>query len=171
LRAACFFLATALVIAQDQNGGITGVVTDAITDPAGAFAISGLSPGKYRLSVTHRSYPQTPGNRTGQQTIEVMAGAIKGPVTVELMPGASVTGHILDEDGDPLTGCMVSLRNFSNPNQYAGQTQSPFQEDGESRARSPAIEPSSPGFAIESVGFARPEPLCSEWLGNRLRTG
>jgi hypothetical protein len=168
VRAACFFLAAALVIAQDQNGGIAGVVTDAIThqpvkratvsalpsgamtsnaglgqrstapqaattDAAGVFAISGLPPGKYRLSVTHRSYPQTPGNRAGQQTIEVMAGVIKGPVTVELMPGASVTGHILDEDGDPLTGCMVSLRNFSNPNQYAGQTQSPSQEDGEYR--------------------------------------
>jgi hypothetical protein len=38
-------------------------------------------------------------------------------VTVELVPGASVTGHVTDEDGDPLDSCFVQLHPAGNVNQ------------------------------------------------------
>ena len=38
-------------------------------------------------------------------------------VTVELVPGAAISGHIVDEDGDPLPGCMVEVHSAKDFNQ------------------------------------------------------
>jgi protocatechuate 3,4-dioxygenase beta subunit len=147
----------------DQTGTITGTVTDAITklpikktivsvnpmgnfngrnpgssaattDAAGAFTLTNLQPGKYRMSFQNQTYPQA---RFGQvsKTVEVKAGETNAPVTMELMPGAALTGHIVDEDGDPLPNCFVQLHPAKNPQQgvnMSGSTGS--NQDGEYRS-------------------------------------
>src|ERR1019366_6554760 len=47
--------------------------------------------------------------RMVQKNVVVTTGEETGPVTVELVPAATISGHILDEDGDPLNGCIVQL--------------------------------------------------------------
>jgi hypothetical protein len=155
--------AAAQTTPPDQTGTITGTVTDAITklpikktivsvnpmgnpngrnqgssaattDAAGAFILSNLQPGKYRMTFQNQTYPQA---RFGGvvKTVEVKAGETNPPIAVELMPGAALTGHIVDEDGDPLPNCFVQLHLAKNPQQgvnMSGSTGS--NQDGEYRS-------------------------------------
>jgi hypothetical protein len=77
-----------------------------ITDASGAFAFNDLSPGHYQLIVTHQNYPQA---RMGgvHKIVQLTAVDSAATVTMELIPGAAVTGHVVDEDGDPLTNCNI----------------------------------------------------------------
>jgi hypothetical protein len=147
----------------DQTGSVTGVVTDAVThvpvkkttvtmfatgnfngrnagpqatttDAGGAFTIANLPAGKYRLMFQHPNYPQA---RFGgvAKTVEIKAGESSGPANVELIPGAAVSGHVVDEDGDPIVNCSVQVHPARNPDQGApmmGNSQS--NADGEYRA-------------------------------------
>jgi len=126
--------------AQDRKGSITGVVVDSVshqpvrkvmvslefpstdplqpqftranTDDAGAFAFHDLKPGQYRLAVERRDY-----TAPAWKTITVSPSEDPDPVRVELIPGAMVSGRILDEDGDPLNGCWVQARRAEHPEQ------------------------------------------------------
>jgi hypothetical protein len=131
----------------DQTGSISGVVTDAvthlpvkkamvtigatgnsngtfrgpqsaITDASGAFTISNVQAGKYRVMFQHQNYPQA---RFGGvfAMVDVKAGESAGSVNIELIPGAAVTGRVLDEDGDPLANCFVRVHPAKNPEQGA----------------------------------------------------
>src|SRR5579883_1531314 len=81
----------------------------------GSYSFTNLPPGPYYIIATQQLYPPSrdvpaqadvkPGERTTQN--------------VELTPGASISGKILDEDGDPLPGCFVQLRHAANPEQFA----------------------------------------------------
>jgi hypothetical protein len=138
--ALCIFVSTAP--AQDQTGALTSIVTDAIshqpvrkavvrlnpmftrgqqqpnqraaaTDAAGSFTLTNVSPGRHSLTITHPGYPQG-----AQKQIEVKPGE-KTSLDAVLIPGASITGRFLDEDGDPLPGCMVQLHPARHPEQGA----------------------------------------------------
>ena len=63
-----------------------------------------------------QNYPQA---RFGgvAKNIEVKAGETAGPVNVELIPGAVVSGRVIDEDGDPLQNCYVQIRPARDPAQ------------------------------------------------------
>lgn len=172
MKLALFVLVAGIGLAQtgtDQTGGITGVVTDAIshlpvkkttvsangmlspfgvsgnmganqgghsvvTDESGAFTINNLAPGRYQLVFQQQNYPQSRFGGGVVKMEEVKAGETAGPVSVELTPGAAVSGHVVDEDGDPLPGCNVQLHPAKNPQQgvpMAGVGNS--NEDGEYR--------------------------------------
>jgi hypothetical protein len=124
--------------AQDRKGSITGIVVDSVshlpvrkamvtltfpsadplppqstrvsTDDVGAFAFHDLKPGQYRVAVERRDYP-------GWKAITVSPSEDPDPVHIELVPGAVVSGRILDEDGDPLNGCWVQARPVEDPEQ------------------------------------------------------
>jgi hypothetical protein len=148
----------------DQTGSVAGVVTDAVThmpvkkcsitavpigpfvgrapqsgpsgtttDASGAFTITNLQPGRYRLQFQQQSYPQA---RFGglMKTVEVKPGTAGSSITVELIPGAAITGHITDEDGDPIMNCNVQIHPAGHPEQgtsISGTTMSA--DDGEYR--------------------------------------
>jgi len=87
-----------------------------ITDASGAFAFNDLSLGHYQLIVTHQNYPQA---RMGgvHKIVQLTAVDSAATVTMELIPGAAVTGHVVDEDGDPLTGCNIQPHSAKDFNQ------------------------------------------------------
>jgi carboxypeptidase family protein len=87
----------------------------AVTDTSGTFEFHGLPAGRYQIRVMHQSYPRL-GFDGVRKNVEVSASEAAARVTVELVPGASVTGRVVDEDGDPLTGCFVQLHPAKNPN-------------------------------------------------------
>jgi hypothetical protein len=128
------------VAAQDRKGSITGIVVDSVshqpvrkamvtlefpsadplppqsklvsTDDVGAFAFHDLKPGQYRVAVERHDYPVW-------KAITVSPSEDPDPVRIELVPGAIVSGRILDEDGDPLNGCWVQARPVEHPEQIA----------------------------------------------------
>ena len=83
-----------------------GRIKTVVTDASGAFTFDDLQAGQYELTVTDRDYPETRmgGSHKG---VEVSASDAASTVTVELTPGAAVSGRVLDEDGDPIRGCIV----------------------------------------------------------------
>jgi hypothetical protein len=181
MRIAWFLLFAVTAIAQtagsDQTGGVSGMVTDAVThlpvkkttvtvmamggagriqeahatttDSSGTFSIGNLQAGKHRLMFVQQNYPQA---RFGgvSKTVEVKAGETAGPVTVELMPGAVVTGHIVDEDGDPIPNCRVELDRPKNSGGISWMG-GPSNEDGEYR-----LYQIAPGKYILSAQCGRP---------------
>jgi hypothetical protein len=131
-----------ITAAQDQTGGIHGTVADAlthqpirkamltfefmtpapgrgsqshsaVTDASGGFALDSVPAGQYVITAQHPDYPQA---RPIRKKVEVKAGEISDGVTLELIPGGSISGHVLDEDGDPLPGCNVQAHPGARPN-------------------------------------------------------
>jgi protocatechuate 3,4-dioxygenase beta subunit len=96
--------------AQPPAGG------SAITDAAGRFAIEKLPADTYHISV-HPSRFHTrylarplPGIAAAGEalTITVRDGEIVDAVQVTLARAAAIVGHVVDENGDPLTGIAVT---------------------------------------------------------------
>jgi uncharacterized protein (DUF2141 family) len=112
-----------MVTAQTQNAE----PQTAITDSSGKFTFDNLSAGPYQLTVTHPSYPQ--GRMGIRKSAEVKDGTASG-VTVELVPGASITGRIVDEDGDPLNGCFVQVYPAGKSNMGVPMRGPMMREDG-----------------------------------------
>ena len=92
---------------QEPSANPTVPPPSLTTGASGTFAVNSLRPGRYLISVQHPNYPQTPSIGV-HKSVLVKSGETTGPFAVELIPGAIVSGHIVDEDGDPLTGCSVS---------------------------------------------------------------
>ena len=140
------FIAIATATAQDQTGRIEGVVLDALshqplkkaavsinfmgvphpnqnagpqkttTDANGSFTFNSLYAGQYQVMVMHQNYPQ-PHNGAARKTVQVSAGDTATSVIMELIPGASVAGRVVDEDGDPLPGCIIQPHPAGNFNE------------------------------------------------------
>jgi len=151
-----WILVPLIVLAQDQTGTVSGVVTDAVThqpvkkatvqiagggfagkpdrhvavtDATGAYTLASVAPGRHMVSVSHPTYPE--GNF---KQIDVKPGE-NTSYSPPLTPGASITGRVLDEDGDPVQGCIVTLRFAQHADQgvpIQGSVQ-PGIEDGEYR--------------------------------------
>lgn len=79
----------------------------ALTDLGGSFRLPDLAPGHYRINLQHMRYPWKPG--ANEKEIEVKAGE-STRVPLSLTPGATLSGRILDEDGDPIQGCLIQLQ-------------------------------------------------------------
>jgi hypothetical protein len=134
VKSALLLLLALGAAAQERNGSIVGVVSDSMshqplrkamvtlvlgnqplgpdasTDDAGAFAFHDLKPGQYQLGVARRDYP-------AGKLILVSPSENPEPVKIELIPGGTVSGRILDEDGDPLNGCTAQTRRAGHPEQ------------------------------------------------------
>jgi len=149
------FLAVMLgtaALAQDQTGRIVGTVTDSVTrlpvkrasvniipsgntrafrqgfastGANGAFAFDAVPKGSYTLIVTHQSY-----GSLSRTPVEVKAGEDTS-VAIALPPSPIVTGRIVDEDGDPMHGCLVHARPAAHLERETGNGLS--DENGEYR--------------------------------------
>ena len=85
----------------------------AATDARGAYEISGVAPGSYRLSVsksgsTTVDYGQERVMQQGR-TLLVRQGERLERIDVALPRGGAISGAILDEGGEPLEGIAVQV--------------------------------------------------------------
>jgi hypothetical protein len=91
----------------------------ALTDTSGAFEFTDLPAGRYTLSASKAGYVRLSfGQRRPLQAgtpLQLVGGqALKG-VDFRLPRGSAITGHLYDENGDPLPGATVVAARY----QYA----------------------------------------------------
>jgi Carboxypeptidase regulatory-like domain len=169
-------LLTASTFAQPPTGGIHGTVVDAVTrqpvkratvqplglnrnaPPAitaadGTFTLNNVTLGHIRITASGPGYP-TPG----AATVDVNAGEVTLGVTIELIPGAAVSGHIVDEDGEPMRGCQAAAHPASRPSEdrATGSTSN----SGEYRLEELPAGPYLISVNCQAVPFT-PRPLSS----------
>src|ERR1700693_689830 len=113
-----------IVLAAGENSPIRrAVVTlstveaqpqDAVawTDANGRFSFAYLPPGRYQLRVTRDGYQPAAYNSAGNPnrppaTIQLAAGESRSDLILHMKLISSISGVVLDEDGDPLSGVQV----------------------------------------------------------------
>lgn len=94
------------IVAEDQKQG--GNYT-ALTDADGHFSVENVAPGRYRFFVERTGF--TGVNQRGLQSdtniFTVPAGQSVTNLLFRMSPTAVITGRIIDEDGDPMSGVNV----------------------------------------------------------------
>jgi hypothetical protein len=103
-------IANARVTAQNMQ---TNALALATTDASGAFSVTGLTPGIYRLSFAARGFiSHVYGQRVANGTwapIDAGDGEIVKDLAVRLTPGGSIEGRVRDTQGLPAVGAPVAL--------------------------------------------------------------
>lgn len=89
----------------------------AMTDQSGRYVLENLPAGRYTLTASKSgfvsfSYGARRPGRAGK-TFELADGMRATGVNFSLPRGSVVTGHIYDEDGEPLIGAQVRVLRFS----------------------------------------------------------
>ena len=88
----------------------------ATTDDQGRFQTSGLSAGAYTVTASKSGFvdaiygqrrPLQPGT-----PVELADGQAITSVDLRLIRGGVITGHVMDEDGEPLTRAMVTVERY-----------------------------------------------------------
>ncbi len=90
-----------------------GVSFSAITDDEGRFRFDKLEPGTYRLSAERSGYlSQQYGARTTPYTgtpITLIRGQHLKDLEFKLLPQGSISGKVVDEDGEPIHQASVNV--------------------------------------------------------------
>lgn len=85
----------------------------AIADGSGHFVIDQVSPGAYNLTAQHQNFavqrygatrPGLPGTK-----LSLSAGQQLTNIELKLTPFGVISGKVVDEDGDPVTGVSVTV--------------------------------------------------------------
>src|SRR5712691_9119826 len=85
----------------------------AITDSSGRFAFANVPSGRYQLHAQRDGYQQawygapTPNHAPG--VIALNSGETRQDFVFRMTPLGAISGVVLDQDGDPLDGAMVSV--------------------------------------------------------------
>ena len=143
---------------------------DTQSEPDGAFVITGLSEGSYRVEA------RAPGFAPADQT------AVPGgdAVVIELSPGGAVTGVVVDESGLPVEGAQVSVEAAGRSSFFLSmRQQAPRTSGGDGRftiedlaEETYTLRASAPDLAPESVAEVKVTPGRTTDVGRvRLRKG
>lgn len=102
-------LAQARVTITDVQAG--GPTASVVTGSDGAFLFPNLAPGKYSLSAARRGYIEAFFNQHDNYSTAIVTGGDSDSehLVFRLTPQAILTGHVLDEFGEPVRGANVSL--------------------------------------------------------------
>jgi protocatechuate 3,4-dioxygenase beta subunit len=81
------------------------------TSPEGRFSFDTLLPGRYRVFAERTGFIEVnqKGRETGQVAISLATGQQLKGLSLYMLPAAVVTGHVVDEDGDPLADAEVAV--------------------------------------------------------------
>ena len=83
------------------------------TDAAGRFVITGVAPGKYRLSAEHNGFIITQYGARGPNKpgtlLTLEPGQKSSDLALRMTPHGVIVGRVLDEEGEPLSFVDVQL--------------------------------------------------------------
>ena len=81
--------------------GEPALVYGALTTPQGHFSISKIKPGEYSITLSRPGFLKTSGPDADDDDLHVTKGdEIK--LQLAMMPATILSGHVLDEYGDPM---------------------------------------------------------------------
>jgi hypothetical protein len=90
----------------------TGTIPAVFTDRDGRFSFTGLADGQYGLTIKKSGYANPTFDPTGPREplgrIAVAEGVAIDVGDIRLLPGAAISGRIIDTAGDPVVGVTVS---------------------------------------------------------------
>ena len=93
-----------------------GKSSGVLTDGSGRFELTDIEPGRYRLSVERNGYVSQAYGRQGPEqagTILSMGpGQTVRDIQVAMTTAGVLTGHIFDDDGEPVVNAQVSVMSF-----------------------------------------------------------
>lgn len=94
------------IIAEDQSRGSNYT---AATGSDGRFSIENVEPGRYRLFVEKTGFVEinARGRKSEGRLLSVQSGQHLQDLLLQMLPTAVITGRIVDEDGDPMSGVLV----------------------------------------------------------------
>ena len=92
--------ATIQLTPVDQEAGTT---YSADTDAEGHFKIDNIKPGQYGLWVGHGGFSSM-AKRRGGRSLTLDPGQEMKDLVFRMQPAAVITGKIVDNDGDPVSG-------------------------------------------------------------------
>src|SRR6266849_2203145 len=94
------------VIAEEQKQG--GNYT-ASTDADGHFHIENIMPGRYRLFLEKTGLVEVNGRglKADTNVFTIRTGQPLEDLLFRMLPTAIISGHITDEDGDPMSGVRI----------------------------------------------------------------
>ena len=95
-----------IALVSDEHATATTVTGD-----DGAFAFSNLAAGKYSLSAARRGYIESSFNAHDNFSTAIVTGADSDSehLVFRLTPQVVISGHVLDEYGEPVRNATVSL--------------------------------------------------------------
>jgi hypothetical protein len=94
---------------------VPGNVPEAITDANGHFIFRKLASGTYSLLAQHPEYPLMVSGMAAASPLSVTLGPQekKSDLVMALIPGASISGRVMDEDDRPVSGCSIQTLQFA----------------------------------------------------------
>ena len=107
------------VMAQLKPGGpkselpkVTTKTLTAATDAAGKFRFENVPPGTYWLTAKKVGYGDGKYPERGEDSVRLSSGQELKQADLRMVPHATVSGRVLDEDGEPYPGAMVSAMTY-----------------------------------------------------------
>ncbi len=95
---------------------LSSVPEPVFTDNEGLFAFTNLPAGRYTLTVRKTGYAATtfgtgrPGSPPISIDVDTAGGSVVDGIEVRMPKGAAISGHIVDQFGDPVEAASVSAR-------------------------------------------------------------
>jgi hypothetical protein len=77
----------------------------ALTGPDGKFSVTTMPAGTYMVTAERTGFAARPGD---QSQFKLSPGEAKAEVKLKLVPTGSITGRVLDSEGEPIESVMVS---------------------------------------------------------------
>ena len=154
-------------IVMAQRAAPNEIQHNARTDATGHFSFTDLTPGEYNMWVSRNGYlsmgygQETP-NAIGK-TLTLTPGEQKRDVVFHLTPMGSITGHVYDEDQDPLAGASVQVLQpvHANGHRRLNQTMGASTDD----AGGYRISQLAPGKYYLSASYTETFPVDGEREG------
>ncbi len=88
------------------------------TDASGHFILKNVAPGRYHLAASHAGYVRQEYGQRGDggwntgTILSLSAGQQVREITMRLIRAAAISGHIYDEDGDPVEAAQVNALRY-----------------------------------------------------------
>jgi 5-hydroxyisourate hydrolase-like protein (transthyretin family) len=106
-------LRKATLTLRQTDSGRRGAPLSASTGDGGVFLFDKVAPGRYKLHIERNGFvgqdygARRPGGAGQEVTVE-KGGRVTG-LQAKLLPQGVVTGHVRDEDGEPMAGVRVQV--------------------------------------------------------------
>ena len=97
------------LVAEDQKQGSNYTAT---TESEGKFHIENVQAGRYRLFLERTGFVEVNarGRKSQGTVVSVEAGQPLKDLVLQMLPVAVITGRVMDEDGEPMSGVTVSVQ-------------------------------------------------------------